>query len=385
MVCAIEDAGFEIRDSLIWMYGSGMPKSLNVSKALDKAAGAEREIVGVNPNTRPNSAGMKSNALESKWSGTSLSAPTTDLARQWDGWGTALKPAHEPICLARKPLIGTVVHNVEAHGTGALNINGCRIDGIPSSKPQPAFNSPTRNVYGFQTGEGRNGGMSQVTQGRWPSNISLGCACDGDEHDVECAVAMLDAQIGHRRSSGIYTPVDHGDNGNETVTNFGGRGVQASMYSDSGGPSRFFYCAKASRAERNAGLEGMDERVASVGNLEAAGRDASNPLNYRGGQRARVERGDTPSIPRANHHPTVKPIALMRYLVRLVTPPDGTVLDPFMGSGSTGCAVVMEGFNFIGIEQDAEYIAIAEQRIAHYTGKRETDWGPLFAGVEVTS
>jgi hypothetical protein len=273
MAVRIEDAGFEIRDIIAWVYGSGFPKSLDVSKAIDKAAGAEG---GCGPMKR---GGERLARLEDgkrdgegRWGNETgrdpfTYLPATPAAQQWAGWGTALKPALEPITVARKPLIGTVAENVLAHGTGALNVDGCRVEGAPPSVPQPVFNSPTGRTYGMKTGEGRNGEMSQAA-GRWPANLIH----DGSD---EVVGLLNDA-------------------------------------------ARFFYCAKASKRDRDEG----------------------------------------------NNHPTVKPTDLMRYLCRLVTPPGGTVLDPFMGSGSTGKAAMLEGFDFIGIERDPEYVKIAEARIS---------------------
>ena len=261
MAVRIEDAGFEIRDMIAWVYGSGFPKSLDVSKAIDKAAGVEREVVGSrrqranNPDS--SSAPMNASAGEVEL----ITAPATDAAKQWQGWGTALKPALEPITVARKPLVGTVAENVLQHGTGAINVDGGRVEG-----------------------------------GRWPANFI---------HD-----------------------------GSEEATD---------LLKDS---ARFFYCAKASKADRDAGCEGMDAKKAGAmsGTETRDGKPTNHPM-------------------RTNHHPTVKPTDLMRYLCRLVTPPNGIVLDPFNGSGSTGCAAVLEGFQYIGIEREAEYIAISEKRI----------------------
>jgi site-specific DNA-methyltransferase (adenine-specific) len=266
MAVRIEDAGFEIRDMIAWVYGSGFPKSLDVSKAIDKAAGAEREKVLV-PTKPGNTRGKRGiNYAGESFSGfTDISAPATEAACQWAGWGTALKPALEPITVARKPLIGTVAENVLAHGTGALNVDGCRVS---ASDGRPLIESKSEaSLHAF--GSGLNGSRCAgvTTQGRWPANLIH----DGSE---EVAGLLNDA-------------------------------------------ARFFYCAKASKADRDEG----------------------------------------------NNHPTVKPTDLMRYLCRLVTPPGGTVLDPFMGSGSTGKAAMLEGFNFIGIERDPEYVKIAEARI----------------------
>ena len=239
MAVRIEDAGFEIRDMIAWVYGSGFPKSHDVSKAIDKLAGVE------------------------------ITAPATDAAMQWQGWGTALKPSLEPVTVARKPLTGTVADNVLAHGTGGINIDGCRVTTDDASN-----------------------------RGRWPANLI---------HD-----------------------------GSDEVVGFAGE------------QSRFYYCAKASKKDRDEGLEGF-----ALGKAGA--------LNMRTDSHS--ERNGMTTQPRANTHPTVKPTELMRYLCRLVTPPNGVVLDPFMGSGSTGKAAVLEGFKFIGIEREAAYFEIASARV----------------------
>lgn len=240
LVCAIEDAGFEVRDTIMWLYGTGFPKSLDVSKAIDKAAGVE-----------------------------------SDAAKKWAGWETALKPAHEPICVARKPLDGTVAANVLKHGTGALNIDACRVgyQGEDDITPEVGQGTPGERNPGCGAnlpGYKENWGAWEANQkGRWPANVLL------DEE----AARLLDEQ--------------------------------------SGGASRFFYCAKASRRERGEG----------------------------------------------NKHPTVKPLALMEYLCRLVTPPGATILDPFAGSGTTGVAAILGGWSFIGIEKDAAYAEVARARL----------------------
>jgi site-specific DNA-methyltransferase (adenine-specific) len=257
MAVRIEDAGFEIRDMIAWVYGSGFPKSLDVSKAIDKAAGAEREVIG------PATVGGKG---QGNAYGTITRPPATAPATAWQGWGTALKPALEPITVARKPLIGTVAENVLAHGTGALNVDGCRVGN------EVRYNAPAGNKAGGNSLNMSAVGMPQdakgsTAAGRWPANL-IHDGCD------EVVGLLNDA-------------------------------------------ARFFYCAKASKADRGEG----------------------------------------------NNHPTVKPTDLMRYLCRLVTPPGGTVLDPFMGSGSTGKAAMLEGFGFIGIERDPEYVKIAKARI----------------------
>lgn len=286
MAVRIEDAGFEIRDMIAWVYGSGFPKSLDVSKAIDKAAGAERDVTG-----QMGKCGMATAAENyegnDKWSGLRRDNPATDAARQWKGWGTALKPALEPITVARKPLIGTVAENVLRNGTGALNIDGCRV----GNEVLPAMTAGQAKMGTFERGVM----VTPERTGRWPANLI---------HD------------GSEEVSRLMT----------------------------GGEARFFYTAKASKDDRDEGLEQAQAKViAGVGALRDGGRE---------------------SQPRANVHPTVKPTDLMRYLCRLVTPPGGTILDPFMGSGSTGKAAILEGFSFIGIEREAEYVEIAKARIA---------------------
>ena len=287
MTCAIEDAGFEIRDQILWVYGSGFPKSLGVSKAIDKAAGHSRateyEPNYGNATFGKGMGGGKHNA-ESE-------PAVTEAAKQWQGWGTALKPAHEPICVARKPLSKglTVAANVLAHGTGALNIDGCRIE-AGADHAANCNRASVKSHWGAST----EGAAVQASElGRWPANLI---------HD----------------------------------------GLSEEW-------ARFFYCAKTSKKDRNEGCDSVPlTAVAGVGALRDGGR---------------------PSEPRANTHPTVKPTDLMRYLCRLVTPPGGIVLDPFMGSGSTGKAAMLEGFQFVGIEMEEAYHAIAKARIgdAHLT------------------
>jgi len=283
MTVAIEDAGFEIRDSLHWLYGSGFPKSHN-------------------------------------------------LKGEFGGWGTALKPAHEPIVLARKPLVGTVAANVMAYGTGALNIDATRVaapDGVPVFIQK---GGPSQHAYGDGLNGSQSTGAMDTTTGRWPANLILTHSPDCHTECVsECPVAALNTQSGTTKSTARTGPP-----GGST---FGGGAMNAdtgTWYGDSGGASRFFtttewdpqidvpflYVAKPSRRERNAGLDGT------------------------------------------NGHPTVKPVALMRHLVRLVTPPGGTVLDPFLGSGTTAVAATLEGFAWIGCELTDDYLPIIEARVA---------------------
>jgi len=405
MACAIEDAGFEVRDCLAWMYGSGFPKSLDVSKAIDKRrddsaairtvtafvaaardrspltnrdiddhfgfngmaghwttqaaeasvptweqwrelrtllalgeamdaevwrlngrkgtpgeAWAEREIIGRSENGIAGGTGKHAGEAGAYGFGGTfdITAPATDAARQWAGWGTALKPAYEPIVLARKPLIGTVAANVLAHGTGALNIDATRIDADWEHEPgrghgwlASGIDAKSHDRPGQVPDNVRGSTVRDRVSplGRWPANVLL------DEE----AAAILDAEW-------AVQSIDC--------------------------PSRFFYVAKASRSEREAGLEEFEP----ARRTDAETRDDASP----GSNNPRLRTNQ-----RRNDHPTVKPVDVMRWLCRLVTPPGGVVLDPFNGSGTTGMAALDEGFRYIGIEQEPRYIEIARQRITH--------------------
>lgn len=324
LVVAIEDAGFEVRDQLQWIYGSGFPKSMDISKAIDKAAGVEREVVGINPSSRPNSKvkgnkGFDEALGEGESAGVqSITAPATPEAKQWSGWGTALKPANEPICLARKPLSEkTVANNVLKHGVGGLNIDASRIEA--SADDQAMLDAAVKRMTGNDvqtdnaTGNFVSGSKSiqpNSAIGRFPANVLFD----------EAAAEVLDAQSGVSKS-GVRPPNADSDTGNgNTHGKMKGIATQRG-FSDEGGASRFFYVAKASKKDRGEG----------------------------------------------NTHPTVKPVKLMEYLIKLVTPEGGIVLDPFMGSGTTGVAAVGLGHSFIGCEMSDEYLAIADARINQVT------------------
>ncbi|BAU76162.1 DNA-methyltransferase [Metapseudomonas furukawaii] len=289
MAVRIEDAGFEIRDLIAWVYGSGFPKSRN-------------------------------------------------LDGDWQGWGTALKPAMEPITIARKPLAGTVAANVLAHGTGALNIDGCR---IPAEAMQP--NTGAGGLPRRRPEEQRGAGVvaQPHPSGRWPANLIH----DGSAEVVEAFPDETGASAPVKGTE----PTANGFSGAVKYSGMLDR-VPGAFHGDSGSAARFFYCPKTSRLDRNEGCEDMERKPLhwssgdqNPGSFQSAGTDKSSQ----------------------NHHPTVKPTDLMAYLCRLVTPPGGTVLDPFMGSGSTGKAAMREGFRFIGCELSPEYFAIAQARIGH--------------------
>ena len=355
LACSIEDAGWEIRDCVMWVYGSGFPKSHDVSKAIDKAAGAEREVVGKyrSPEDTNGGKGRKFCHGGQPLNGLpDITSPATDAARQWSGWGTALKPAWEPIIVARKPLCGTVAENVLTHGTGGINVDGCRVG--THGELIPAHHG-TNGAAGKTMGIRREyvpGTAGTVFQnaGRWPANVIH----DGSDEVV-----------------GLFPNAD-ARNGGNTGTDSGGvysgtwGTTETTQYRDSGSAARFFYCAKASKADRDEGCDGLPQTIKQS---VAHGDKRHGTLPYTNEPREMKPR------PRGNHHPTVKPTALMRYLCRLVTPPGGVVLDPFTGSGSTGKAAILEGFRFIGIEREAEYVEIAKARI----GAAEAGAGPLFA------
>ncbi len=343
MVVNIEDAGFEIRDQVQWIYGSGFPKSMDVSKAIDKQAGiTEWRETTPNPAWR---AGNGGDAVTSTGWAKPQRPPKpvveTDDAKAWQGWGTALKPANEPIVLARKPLEKglTVAANVLKWGTGAINVDASRVAG--------AVPVTTRgNSFGRLNDDGWQESVKEFepnAQGRWPANVLVD----------ESAAAVLDEQSGT-----LYTHAGKGNYGDRPMSNAYGKGWKrpVDQKSDSGGASRFFYVAKASKRERNAGLEQAAPTVsqgARPNSADASGKFPDHDHRERGG----------------NNHPTVKPVKLMEYLVRMITPPGGVCLDPFMGSGSTGVACLNVGADFIGIEREAEYLEIAEKRISHSSDK----------------
>lgn len=348
MAVAIEDAGFEIRDSIHWVYGSGFPKSHDVSKAIDKMLGVEREVVtdghlsAGSESCKYLKAGVpcEGHGDERAQNGMTIhaqqTAPGSEEAARWTGWGTALKPSHEPIVVARKPMAGTVAQNVLEHGTGALNIEGCRVG---------------------------------AEDGRWPSNFLL---------DAEAAEVM-DGQSGISKSTkaemllpkqpGFAGDVYGGDGNTDTATVRG--------HDDEGGASRFFpqfnlneddltsfrYVAKPDRTERDVGL-------------------ADLPKQQGGSYEGRLD-GSLGAItkPSANIHPTVKPLDLMRWLIRLVTPPGGTVLEPFSGSGTTLVAAVLEDRNAVGIELTDDYLPIIQGRVEW--AEREIRFGPVTGPTKV--
>ena len=310
LASAVEDSGFEIRDQIMWLYGSGFPKSHNIGKAIDKKAGApvkvgKRFTVAGGIEAQPTPQGeareeMRHNAI-------------TPQAQQWQGWGTALKPAHEPIVVARKPLIGTVANNVLTYGTGAINIDGSRVGSeIVTTTNGKGFNGS------FEGGTNNNGGAQH--EGRWPANVIH----DGSDEVLAgfptAKGGTWNTTAGARHFNNDGEPTLFETSKTDNSSGSAARFFTQTAYDEMDFPP-FFYCSKAGKKERNAGVEG-------------------------------------------NTHPTVKPLALMRYLIKLVTPPNGVVLDPFLGSGTTAVAAVMEGFDWIGCELTEDYWPIIEARIA---------------------
>lgn len=340
LVSGVEDAGFEIRDTVAWLYGQGFPKSLDVAKAIDARLGAERA-----PGTPGQWAGRESVhdlglVNDDAWQGgqpREATSPATPEAARWQGWGTALKPAHEPIVVARKPLQGSVAANVLEHGTGGLNIDATRIpvaegdpvlDGVWTTQPS-SMRPDTTGFLAGTTEPGDKRSTAPPEGGRWPPNVAMD----------ETAAAMLDAQTGELKAPTISGGKGMGYRGGDAPRAMIGR-------ADAGGASRFFYVAKAGGGERNRGLGHLEAQPGQLWN--EGGIKASRELTAK---------------PKANVHPTVKPLDLMHWLVRLVTPPGGVVLDPFAGSGTTGVACRLEHVRCILIERDAEYLPIIAGRL----------------------
>lgn len=368
---ALENAGFVVRDVVYHLFGQGFPKSHNISKAIDEMFGAEREkvMVPTKPGNHPDQAG----AIALGATGMrDVSKPVTPEAKKWSGWGSALKPACEPWILVQKPLSEpTIAANVLKHGTGGLNIDGTRIDNgdekpgaIISSVGQGFYNKAKvaewlaegkthapcgkdLNLLWFRLTDGRNeaaeiaGAAKRKELGRFPSNVIL------DEDAAK--VLELDEQTA---GQGLGRSAGGGDSESKNNdSNMFGKNAKSIMgvnnYNDKGGASRFFYTAKASKAERNYGLESLPIKQSTGG----------GGLTNVGGKFGSIK------APAQNFHPTVKPISLMKYLITLITPPGGTVLDPFMGSGTTGVAAIKNGFKFFGIDQDKQYTEIARKRL----------------------
>ena len=339
LAAAVEDAGFEMRDSIAWLYGSGFPKSLDVSKAIDKAAGVEPIDTGIRSARHGGGVVGAGSSYEVAPTVPNITAPATEAAQQWQGWGTALKPAFEPLVVARKPLRGTVAANVQQYGTGALNIDGCRIDAAGEAYSPTTYSGQNKFLLGGfdsvdklrsaainddPTPDGKNraravlakfeswsGKAVEQPSGRWPANVVL------DEGQA----AALDQQSGTGRSTRNRSSDGRTQQAGNHTYGGGHLGVrdQGNSYDDTGGASRYFYTAKADGGER---------------------------ITHNGVA-----------------HPTVKPLSLMRWLVRLVTPPGGAALEPFAGSGTTVEACILEGFRCVAVEREADYLPLIVQRV----------------------
>ena len=327
IACAIEDGGFEIRDCVMWLYGSGFPKSMNIGLAIDKKNGVESKVVGENPNFRESAriGYLNTNTFKQTDGMQYKKVPSTDEAKEWKGWGTALKPSYEPIIVARKPFKGSLVDNVIEYGVGGINIDECRVGNEERNNPEAGYIRRGRTDEEVFMGVDKNKpkGIEHKVLGRFPANTIL--TYDETDFDEVCGGFPYTKSTG---GSGVASQINTfknvriGVNGTNTGAHLGGLG-------DSGSAARYFYCAKASKKDRDEGLDKFERNI----------------------------------------HPTVKPTALMQYLVRLVAPKGATILDPFMGSGSTGKAVMYEnkerdaGYKFIGIELSEEYCKIAKARI----------------------
>jgi DNA modification methylase len=334
---AIRLAGFEIRDSIAWLYGSGFPKSMDIGKAIDKQSGFEGKVLGTELIDIGIQGGSMHAGRETKIAEREIKELSLE-AQQWQGWGTALKPALEPIVVARKPITeGTIATNVLKWGTGGLNIDRSRIGRQDGDNSSAGNRTATFGTQDTNSGGDGSGGWEQNSGGRWPANIIL------DPYTAE----LLDEQSGERGGSGKASgPSLTGKSLSNSRGQFNGVS-ETPFYGDSGGASRFFYVAKASKTDRSEGLGDLPLRKSDQRSEVAAGIWADM------------------KAPKQNFHPTVKPTALMAYLIRLVTPPGGTVLDPFTGSGSTGKAAILNGFGFIGIEMTQDYVPIIEGRLKH--------------------
>jgi site-specific DNA-methyltransferase (adenine-specific) len=435
-VMSMRFAGFEVRDCIQWLYGSGFPKSHNISKALDKMQGAEREVIGKSTNNgikavtteRVVQGHRKNLTIANERNEFDITAPATESAKQWDGWGTALKPANEPIVLARKPLEKglSIAENILKWGVGGINIDASRVS--TSGETWERDN----NVKPFNDSKGWNNnstvGMMLIThpQGRFPANIILthheDCECKGtkkvksdghhswkipndggllklglkqkedegnkyaengqekvedwDCHE-DCPIRILDEQSGVKATT---RNMSYSRGGGDFIDGIPNQKEKSWFKSEVGGASRFFYCAKASKSERNNGLsQEFGDRKTPMSGRGQGGlkckicnkwKNSGSPCVCKNPDFEEVKFESKPNF---NGHPTVKPIKLMQYLVKMITPPNGIVLDPFCGSGTTGVACKIDGFEFVGLEQDLEYYKIAEARINNYAEDSKID------------
>ena len=348
IACAIEDAGFEIRDCIMWLYGSGFPKSMNISKGIEarekygKANTVAKRQIEQDGNGREYKIIQTNNGAmgEKKEFTRKEYVPKLDEAKKWQGWGTCLKPSYEPIIVARKPFKGSLVDNVMKYGVGGLNIDECRV----GNEERTQFSGRSQSKSTVYNSYNQDSAHYETVQGRFPANTIL---TYGEADSDEVCGGFPQTKGTKTNSKLLDIRGNNYNNSHKTLDIAYERG-----YDDSGSASRYFYCAKASKRDRDEGLEEFGKDTTDDGR----NKPIDNPYL----------RGKTM---RHNTHPTVKPTALMQYLIRLVAPKGATILDPFMGSGSTGKAVMYEnkdrdaGYKFIGIEKEEEYCKIAEARI----------------------
>ncbi len=354
IACAIEDAGFEIRDTVMWLYGSGFPKSLNIGLSIDKKLGVDSEVIGYSTN----GSGAQPSKLSNHDHGDTgigyadgsgkefdIKQPTSEEAKPWEGWGTALKPAYESITVARKPCEGSTTDNVLKYGVGGINIDECRVPANPGEYDIRHYT----NEDCFQNLKPKESKFQVKPQPncRFPANVIL--TYNDSDVDEVCG-GFPNSGSGNGGTPYNYSGREYN---NKDTSMFNGDKPQAcSNYNDNGSAARYFYCAKASRLDRDDGLCGF--RLQKVND----GRQTTIDNAY---QRCETLR--------FNNHPCVKPTSLMQYLVRLISPKGSTILDPFNGSGSTGKAVMFENrsrnanYKYIGIDLSEEYLQISKARI----------------------
>ena len=370
IACAIEDAGFEIRDTIMWIYGSGFPKSMSLDKAIEgkltTGSGNKKDFYKCNGVLEESKGkgytSMKKTNVEQEYRNTNYQSkgqiklePTTDLAKEYYGWGTALKPSYEPIIVARKPFDGSLVDNVLKYGVGGLNINECRVGDETIS----IHNAPQGTFAGGDYNRGSDTSSYRENVGRFPANTIL--TYDESDYDEVCGGFPNGGRNGSITKKYKINNRVYGDYGYCNTWD---------AYQDSGSASRYFYCAKASKKDRDEGLDSLE--IKKTGELQGGRKEGSAGsimLNADGTTRVNPYAGI--GTPKRNNHPTVKPTELMQYLIRLVTPKGGVILDPFNGSGSTGKAVMYENnehnknYKYIGIEITEEYLPISKNRIEH--------------------
>lgn len=363
---AIEDAGFEIRDTIMWMYGSGFPKSMNIGLAIDNKNGVESPVIGVNEDILKKQAkdlkeghrkildSFDAGAKERNNGFKTVSADIKEAQNEWKGWGTQLKPAFEPVVIARKPFKGSLLDNIDSYRVGGFNIDECR---VPANSEEYDIRHYT-NEDCFQNLKPKESKFQVKPQsdGRFPSNVIL--TYDEVDKDEVCGGFPVTGQGGN---TGGYSYSGSTYSNSNILNNIGDKPTGISNYDDIGSAARYYYCAKANARDRDEGLDEFIEKEMKVTSQYELPRDDGSIRN----------------VPmRKNIHPTVKPTELMQYLVRLVSPKGATILDPFMGSGSTGKAVMYENvdrnanYKFIGIEREKEYCEIAEARIVYAKGDR---------------